>query len=85
MHYVYILYSRKDKGLYIGYTANLKRRVREHQRGLSKSTKHRSPLTLIHYEAFQEKADAKAREKYLKSGYGREQLKSQLKRLFARL
>ena len=36
-------------------------------------------------KAFFEAADAKAREKYLKSGYGREQLRNQLKRLYARL
>ena len=85
MYYVYILHSAKDKGLYIGYTTDLKRRLAEHQKGLSKSTKHRLPVELVHYEAFQESADAKAREKYLKSGYGREQLRNQLKQLYRKL
>jgi putative endonuclease len=85
MYYVYILHSEKDKGLYIGYTSDLKRRLAEHQKGLSKSTKHRTPIRLVHYEAFQEGSDARAREKYLKSGYGRQQLKSLLKKLFAKL
>ena len=85
MNYVYILHSEKDGGLYIGYTTDLKRRLSEHQKGLSKSTKHRAPVHLIHYEAFSEVADARAREKYLKSEHGREQLKNQLKRLFAKL
>ena len=85
MYYVYILFSRKDFGLYIGYTTNLKRRLAEHQSGTSKSTKYRTPVRLIHYEAFEESADARAREKYLKSGYGRDQLRSQLKHLYAKL
>ena len=85
MYYVYILHSTKDGGLYIGYTTDLKRRFEEHRKGLSKATKHRNPVQLIHYEAFLERNDARAREKYLKSGYGRDQLKSQLKNIFTRL
>ena len=85
MFYVYILHSAKDGGLYIGYTTDLKRRLAEHQKGLSKSTKSRGPFRLIHYEAFLENADARAREKYLKSGYGRQQLRSQLKNLYRKL
>jgi putative endonuclease len=85
MYYIYILYSKKDKGLYIGFTTNLKRRIAEHQRNSVTSTKNRLPLKLIHYEAFLLKEDAQAREQYLKSGYGRKQLKSQLKRLFTKL
>jgi hypothetical protein len=37
---------------------------------------------LIHYEYFIDKADAKAREEFLKSGYGRKQLNQILKRTF---
>lgn len=85
MYYVYILHSTKDSGLYIGYTTDLKRRLPEHKNGTSKSTKYRIPVQLIHYEAFREIADAKAREKYLKSGYGREQLRNQLKHLYLKL
>ena len=85
MHYIYILHSKKDKGLYIGLTTDLKRRVAEHKRGSVTSTKHRLPIQLIHYEAFLVEKDAKARERYLKSGYGRQQLKDSLKRLFKKL
>ena len=79
-YYVYVLYFFKDKGLYIGFTTNLKRRLVEHARGLSKATKFRRPFLLIHYEYFINKADAKAREIFLKSGFGRRQLKEALKR-----
>ncbi|OGZ09535.1 MAG: excinuclease ABC subunit C [Candidatus Lloydbacteria bacterium RIFCSPHIGHO2_02_FULL_51_22] len=82
MYYVYILHSEKDRGLYIGYTSDLKRRITEHKKGLTEATKHRLPIVLVHYEAFLQDANARAREKYLKSGYGREQLRSQLKKLY---
>ena len=58
MYYVYILQSIKDKKLYIGFTANLRRRFKEHQKGNSKSTKIRRPFRLIYYEAHLSKKDA---------------------------
>ena len=70
MFYVYILKSRIDKKLYIGYTANLKRRVVEHNEGLSRSTKPRRPLDLIYYEAYASQADAEQREFRLKNSAG---------------
>lgn len=85
MFYIYILFSKKDNGLYIGLSKDLKQRIKQHARGEVRSTKHRRPLLLVHYEAFFLKEDAAAREEYLKSGYGREQLRSQLKRLFEKL
>lgn len=78
--YIYILYSLRDKGWYIGFTTNLKNRLSEHARGRVSATRLRTPLKLIHYEYFINATDAKAREKYLKSGYGREQIKAFLKR-----
>lgn len=85
MNYVYLLFSEKDKGLYLGFTENLKKRFFAHESGLVRSTKFRRPLKLIHCECFVDKKDAKARERYLKSGYGRQQLKSQLKNIFRKL
>jgi len=79
-YYVYILFSLKDGGLYIGYTTNLKKRLTQHSNNQVTATKDRTPLKLIHYEYFVDKADAKAREEFLKSGYGRRQLKQILKR-----
>ena len=75
MHYVYILQSQKDKRLYIGYSANLKLRIIEHNQGKVIATKNRRPLVLIGYEAYLNKKDAMDREKYFKSGTGREFLK----------
>ena len=70
MFYVYILQSLKDKSLYIGYTADLKKRFNEHNNGESKTTKPFRPYKLIFYEAFLSRIDAKRREEYLKSGWG---------------
>ena len=78
MHYVYIIQSQKYKKLYIGYTENLKTRFSEHNRGKVTATKNRRPLELIYFEAFRSKADAKSRERFLKSGFGRSQLKKAL-------
>lgn len=69
-YYVYILQSKKDKSLYIGYTADLITRLKKHNRGENKATKPFIPYKLIFYEAFLNRTDAKNREKYLKSGYG---------------
>lgn len=81
-YYVYVLYSYLDKGLYIGFTEDLKQRLISHAAGRSKATRFRRPFKLIHYEYFIDKADAKAREVFLKSGFGRSQLKQALKRTF---
>ena len=78
MHYVYVLRSATDDGLYIGYSANLQRRLAEHCDGSSRATAHRRPWQLIYYEAYIEQADAFGRERYLKSGAGRRFLKAQL-------
>ena len=59
--YVYILYSYKDKGFYIGFTHNIKERLSQHAKGESLATKFRTPFLLIHYEYFIDEKDAKAR------------------------
>ena len=82
MYYVYVLQSEKDRGLYIGFTSDLRRRLAEHQEGVSVSTKSRCPWRLIYYEAYLLKTDAEGRERFLKSGAGRSFLKKQLKNHF---
>ena len=81
-YYVYILQSYTDNGLYIGYTENLKTRLTQHKSGKVRSTHLRVPFQLIHYEYFINQKDAKAREIFLKSGFGRSQLKEFLKNTF---
>lgn len=66
MLYVYILQSRKDNKIYIGFSNDLRRRIKEHNSGENKSTKYRRPLELIYYEAYKSEKDAKRREEELK-------------------
>ena len=82
-YYVYILLSIKDLKFYIGFTTDLKKRLIEHANGLVVSTRIRRPFKLIYYEYFINKEDAKARERFLKSGFGREQLRLALKKTLA--
>lgn len=79
MYYVYILVSLKDGKWYIGFTRDLKNRVKLHQQGKVFATKGRLPVKLIFYEAFLEKEDALRREKYFKTNPGKRSLKLMLK------
>lgn len=79
-YYVYILQSEKNKSLYIGYSTDLRKRVREHNSGKNLATKPFIPYKLIFYEAFLNRIDAKNREEYLKGGYGRKTIKTLLNR-----
>jgi putative endonuclease len=82
MFYAYVLRSLSDFGLYIGCTADLKKRLEAHVSGQIESTKKRLPVNLIYYEACLNKKDAFHREKYLKTTYGRRYLKTRLKDYF---
>lgn len=77
-YYTYILKSLKDNKLYIGWTDNLKKRYDVHNKGQVEATKHRRPLELIYYEACTDKDKAIKREKYFKTGFGRNFLKNRL-------
>jgi putative endonuclease len=83
MFYTYILQSLKNKSLYIGYTTDLEQRLKEHNNGKSLSTKSSKPYKLIFYEAFTNRKDAKAREGYLKSGWGFRTIRKMLKNYFS--
>ncbi|MFA5022595.1 MAG: GIY-YIG nuclease family protein [Patescibacteria group bacterium] len=66
MFYVYVIKSRKDNKLYIGYSSDLKKRLESHNKGGVKSTKSRVNFDLIYYEAYASMSDAKTREKQIK-------------------
>jgi putative endonuclease len=78
-YYVYALHNKEKDFLYVGYSEDLPKRIKAHNDGKSKSTKHFRPLTLAHYEAYINKKDAKRRELYLKSTKGRTTLRYMLK------
>ena len=79
MFYVYILLSLKDGKLYIGFTSDLKRRLKEHKTGGSKSTKCRLPFKLLYYEAHSSEKDARRREKYFKTDKGKSTIRLMLR------
>ncbi len=81
-YYVYVLKSLKDKKLYTGCTKNLIVRFKQHQQGLSISTKNRRPLKLIYYEACLNREDSFHREKYLKTYLGKMFLRNRMKNYF---
>ncbi|MDP3994361.1 MAG: GIY-YIG nuclease family protein [bacterium] len=68
MYYVYILKLKNGK-YYIGYSSDLKQRIREHKNGRVATTK-KFPIKLIQYSAFEKKVNATNFEKYLKSSSG---------------
>ena len=71
---VYIIQILKDNKFYTAITNNIERRLREHNRGTTStpSTKNRGPFKLIYRENGFTLPEARKREKYLKSGIGRE-------------
>ena len=82
MYYVYLIQSLKNNYIYVGFTRDLKRRFKEHNFGLTPSIKNWRPFKLIYYECYLVKEDAIAREKYLKSGWGRQFIEKSLKHYF---
>ena len=78
MFYTYVLKSELDGKLYIGCTSDLKKRLLEHNTGKVDATRSRLPLKLIYYEACLNKGNAFKREKYFKTGYGRNFLKTRI-------
>jgi putative endonuclease len=75
---VYILFSRKDLLLYIGFTTDIDQRVRNHNEGKTKSTASRRPLELVFCEFYLFSSDARRREMYFKTTAGKKALKLML-------
>jgi putative endonuclease len=73
---VYAIKSINRNYIYVGMTNNFERRFSEHNNGENKSTKAYKPFTLIFSENFETRVLARKKEKYLKSGVGKEFLKS---------
>lgn len=77
--WVYVLESIKDSKRYIGFTTDLKTRLRTHYQGQSFATKSRLPMKLIYAEVCTNEEDARRREEYLKTTRGRRFLAKRLK------
>jgi len=75
---VYILFSEKDHLLYIGYSANLEKRIETHNAGGNKSTAYRRPLRLVFCEFYLFEEDARKRESYFKTTMGKKAIRLML-------
>jgi putative endonuclease len=73
---VYAIKSKVDKRIYVGLTNELERRLKEHNLGHTKSTRAYKPWFLIYQEMVETRDQARKREKYFKSGCGKEFLKT---------
>ena len=78
MFYTYVLKSKKDGKLYVGFSLDLKKRLQDHNKGQVEATKSRRPFKLVYYEACLSENQAVKREKTLKTGFGRAYLKRRL-------
>jgi putative endonuclease len=76
MFFVYAIRSLNRNYLYVGLTDHIDRRIDQHNSGSNKTTKAYAPFRIIHVEAFPTRPEARKREIYLKSGIGKEFLKS---------
>jgi len=72
-YYVYVLKSNEGHR-YIGSTGDLEQRLADHNRGRNHATKHGSGWTILHQEQFATRGEAMKREKWLKTGIGRQWL-----------
>ncbi len=73
MYFVYIIRSERDGTYYTGMTEDVRKRFREHNRGLTKSSRSHKPWKIIYVEECVTRAQARKREKYWKSGAEREE------------
>jgi putative endonuclease len=76
MFHVYVLRSIRTGRRYVGSCEDLDERLRRHNLGHSKATRHGVPWTLIHSERFCTRIEASKKERYYKSGRGRDELDS---------
>jgi putative endonuclease len=75
MYTVYAIKSKIRNYIYVGLTSDLNDRLYRHNSGFEKTTRAYASFDLIFTEDFKTRIEARAKEKYLKSGVGKELLK----------
>jgi len=73
-YYVYVLLSEKDGKLYTGISQAPEARLKAHNRGETRSTRSRRPFEMVYCERVGDRRKAREKEKFLKSGIGRDYL-----------
>jgi putative endonuclease len=76
MYFVYAISSISKNYIYIGFTKDLDDRLNRHNKGYEKTTKPYLPFVLIFEEECISRFDARKREKFWKTGIGRERLRN---------
>jgi len=74
MFYVYVLRSQKTGRRYVGSCEQCDERLRRHNAGETKSTRYGVPWVMIYSEPFETRIEAQRRERYFKTGRGRDEL-----------
>jgi len=78
MFCLYVLVSKKTGRRYVGSTQDVQERLRRHNAAHSKATRHGIPWVLVHAEFFPTRAKAQRRERFYKTGRGRDDLDQML-------
>jgi putative endonuclease len=78
-YYSYVLRSLKNGILYKGSTEDIEKRLSSHNKGLVKFTSRHVPWELVLKEEFISHSEAMKREKWYKTGNGRDWINEQLK------
>ncbi len=83
MYTVYIIQSATTSKFYVGYTSDIEKRLLGHNGAFGISSMHTKrnsgPWKLAYREEYATKTEAIIREKFLKSGQGREWRKKNIK------
>jgi len=74
-YFVYAISSLNTSYIYVGISDNPTRRIRQHNKKLNKTTRSYAPFKKVLVEEYENREEARRREKYLKSGCGKEYLK----------
>ena len=76
MYFVYVILSLRRNYIYVGLTSSVERRFEQHQVGKEATTAPYRPFQLLLAEQYETRREARRREKYLKSGIGKEWIKA---------
>ena len=79
MFYAYVIRSLNFDFCYKGQCENLEERLKQHNSGMTISTKKFIPFELVYFEEFENRDEALKREKYFKTAAGRRFLKTKVK------
>jgi putative endonuclease len=64
IYYVYAIKSMKDNRIYVGMTHDIETRIKQHNQGLTRSTKGFTPWEIIYVEKVGERSSAR-KESYI--------------------